>query len=111
MEKTNELIQKYKDSIANIVSAFCAKQFDYPPEIEYIEVDIIDINSYPLYLADIILDLRKEAPKGAIFDWAGYNTEIYEAIGTYINYRSWLMGYRHNLKKLQFLLTLKKQRN
>ena len=93
-------IKDFERSTSLLVEMFCKKQ---ETEVEHIVGDDISgiyaIGYNFFSLSDIYFDMKENKPKGLIFEWQDYLTEINMPIGDYvekcyINYESYCMGAR-----------------
>ena len=90
-------IKDFERSTALLVEMFCKKQ---ELDLDYIAsvtgVYTFDDNSFTLTLSDIYFDMVNEVPKGTIIEWQNYLTDLsMKGIDVFINYESYIMGYRH----------------
>ena len=107
--ETKELIEKYEFICNELVAKFEEKQ-----QIEFegwIGDEIGGLASFSFQyffnLADIILDLKTNQPKGCIINWSEEETDfnLFNENPHYINYKSYTMGLRHEnlVKKVEKL--------
>ncbi len=86
----------YRCACMDYVCAFAKKQ---GLEFEYfaneLTCDFVAFGDYYFSLADIILDIQSDQPKGKIIDWQNDGIGYHMAGGTEnINYSSYCMGLR-----------------
>lgn len=94
MKRYDILRKNYEKSCKEIVEAFCKKQgFDFEYWVGDTVGGVASCGSYYFYLDDIILDLSKKVPTGGIIEWNDSNLDSKQK---YINYKSYIMGMRHN---------------
>lgn len=87
------MIKKYKEICNAIVVQFCEKQeMDFNGWVADDIGSIAECNDFYFCFADIVKDIEKNVEKGVIVDW--YYANLGKQ-GNYINYISWLMGFRH----------------
>jgi len=93
-EKQKELIALYKSTATLIVEVFCEKQemgFEHWVDEGHIAL----CSDFFFNFSDILQDLEKEVEKGKIIEWYDYSMEEHQSGRGYVNYNSWLMGYRN----------------
>ena len=92
MEKTLEAIKQYEQACTEIVELFCEK---HNTSLEFWVADIIGsiccIGDHYLNMEDIILDLKFDAPKNAIWDWYWQTIDAEEKY----NYYTYLRWKKH----------------
>lgn len=86
-----ELKYRYNELISEYLARFAHKQ-GLELDDDSMQSDFFGFceGTYIFSINDIRLDIDKNVPAGAIINWYLYFT----GTGTYINYRSWLIGAR-----------------
>ena len=94
--KEQEVIELYEYAARNLIKEFCQKQ-DLQFEFDNYDVGggIICLSDYFFNIEDIYFDMKHNKPKGKILQWYDY-VLMHNAN---INYRSYCMGMREELKK------------
>lgn len=105
------VVKNYDSSLDDLIKAFLIKQ-GYTEddegkialEYEFISEDapdIVCVSDWFINISDIYYDMAHNIEAGKIFEWQDYNLS-YGANGyRYVNYRSYLLGYRHK-KRTKF---------
>lgn len=87
----DSLQYRYNALISEYLARFAEKQ-GLSLDEDSMQADFFGFceGTYILSINDIRLDIDKDVPAGEIINWYLYFT----GTGTYINYRSWLIGAR-----------------
>jgi len=103
--KMSKFLKDFERSTNLLVEMFCKKQ---ECEVDHIVADDITgvyaIGDNFFSLSDIYYDMKENKPKGLIFEWQNYLSDINMSIGDnvekcFINYDSYCMGARfENIK-------------
>lgn len=100
MKKQPKYITDFERSTELLVAMFCKKQDTYVDHIVADEItSIYAIGDNFFSLSDIYFDMKENKPKGLIFEWQNYLSDINMSIGDnvekcFINYDSYCMGAR-----------------
>ena len=94
--KEQEVVELFEYAARNLIKEFCQKQ-DLQFEFDNYDVGggIICLSDYVFNIEDIYYDMKNNKPKGKILQWYDY-VLTHESN---INYRSYCMGLREELKK------------
>lgn len=100
--KKQSVLNDYDKICRKIVEEFLIKHdfvedgkvYDFDP-ISKNDWSIIEICDYYLSITDILYDLRNNVPSKYFFEWYNYSLEWTLDGYKGVNYRSYLMGYRH----------------
>ena len=99
--KKKSSVEQYRQAVDRVVREFLMKQ-DFqedgePYSYEFVGsgYDIIEVCDYYLNLSDIIYDTKNNISKGKFFEWYDYTLEWSMNGYGNVNYRSYIMGYRH----------------
>lgn len=94
--KEQEAVGLFEYAARNLIKEFCHKQ-DLQFEFDNYDVGggIICLSDYVFNIEDIYYDMKQNKPKGKILQWYDYRLMH----DTNINYRSYCMGLREELKK------------
>jgi len=90
-----ETVELYEYAARNLIKEFCHKQ-DLQFEFDNYDVGIgiICLSDYVFNIEDIYFDMKHNLPKDKILQWYDYRLMH----DTNINYRSYCMGLREELK-------------
>ena len=94
--KEKEVVELFEYATRNLIKEFCHKQ-DLQFEFDNYDIvkGIVCLSDYFFNIEDIYLDMKHNHPKGKILQW-------YDYVLTHnanINYNSYCMGFREELKK------------
>ena len=106
------VIKNYDSSLDDLIKAFLIKQGyteddDGKIALEYEFIsedapDIVCVSDWFINISDIYYDMSHNVEAGKIFEWQDYNLSYGTNGYRYVNYRSYLLGYRHkNRTKFQ----------
>ena len=90
-----ETVELYEYAARNLIKEFCHKQ-DLQFEFDNYDIvkGIVCLSDYFFNIEDIYYDMKHNKPKGNILQWYDYRLMH----NTNINYRSYCMGMREELK-------------
>lgn len=91
-----EAVELFEYAARNLIKEFCHKQ-DLQFEFENydIEIGVVCLSDYFFNIEDIYFDMKHNKPKDKILQWYDYRLMH----NSNINYRSYCMGMREELKK------------
>lgn len=114
--KSKSVLKNYEKAAKNVIELFLLKH-EYEDDgkiIEYtlIENDfsVIEFADYYVSLSDMIYDIANDVEKSKFFEWYDYSlNKALDGYG-YVNYRSYLKGYRVKKRSL-FLQAVRDSKN
>ena len=94
--KEQEAVGLFEYAARNLIKEFCDKQeLQFEFDNYDVGMGIICLSDYVFNIEDIYFDMKHNKPKGKILQWYDY-VLTHESN---INYRSYCMGMREELKK------------
>ena len=93
--KEKEVVELYEYAARNLIKEFCHKQ-DLQFEFDNYDIvkGVVCLSDYFFNIEDIYFDMKLNLPKDKILQWYDYRLMH----DTNINYRSYCMGLREELK-------------
>lgn len=91
-----EAVELFEYAARNLIKEFCHKQdLQFEFENSDIEAGVVCLSDYFFNIEDIYFDMKHNKPKDKILQWYDYRLMH----NSNINYRSYCMGMREELKK------------
>ena len=95
LSKEREAVELFEYATRNLIKEFCDKQdLQFEFENSDIEAGVVCLSDYFFNIEDIYYDMKHNKPKDKILQWYDY-VLTHESN---INYRSYCMGMREELK-------------
>ena len=90
-----EAVELFEYAARNLIKEFCHKQdLQFEFENSDIEIGVVCLSDYFFNIEDIYFDMKYNKPKDKILQWYDYRLMH----NSNINYRSYCMGMREELK-------------